>query len=343
MMLLKNSVFTAALFLATGLTLPEEQPAQPDWQPLTAELVAKEKPGYGKLSGAIVDPKTGDVYVDLSDKGIYRSTDQGKSWERCGETLKGRTETSGCIMLDPTGKSQRMVVALVYGSPIAVSPDLGKTWQIMSPKSSHIDWCAVDWTDPALKFVLALRHESGGALIVSRDGGKTFDEVGKGYGPAWIFDHETAVVAAAKTKTEPKPGLLRTTDGTKTFQPCGDYTIGAGTLPQWHAGKLYWLAEGALITTKDKGASWQKVCDLKDGRFGPVFGKSAQHFFVVTEKGVLETTDGGANWAKPIPLPKAVKAGKAWLSYDPGHATLYVMQMDSDLYRLSLPAKKELH
>jgi hypothetical protein len=31
-------------------------------------------------------------------------------------------------------------------------------------KSLHIDWCAVDWTTPDLKFVLALKHESGGLL-----------------------------------------------------------------------------------------------------------------------------------------------------------------------------------
>ena len=57
--------------------------------------------------------------------------------------------------------------------------------------------------------------------------GKTFDDVGKGYGPAWIFDAKTAVVAQAKSKTNPKPGLLRTVDAGKTFERCADYSTRA--------------------------------------------------------------------------------------------------------------------
>ena len=91
---------------------------------------------------------------------------------------------------------------------------------------------ALDWSRPSGKFILALKHESGGLLIVSRDGGKTFQDVGKGYGPAWVFDGNTAVVAEMKTKERPKPGLVRTTDGGKTFASCGDYH--ALAVPKWH-------------------------------------------------------------------------------------------------------------
>lgn len=34
-------------------------------------------------------------------------------------------------MLDPTGKSKRLVMALVYGTPISVSVDGGQTWAAM--------------------------------------------------------------------------------------------------------------------------------------------------------------------------------------------------------------------
>ena len=41
-----------------------------------------------------------------------------------------------------------MVLARVYGGPIAVGDlDSGK-WHNLGDKSSHIDWCAVDWADP---------------------------------------------------------------------------------------------------------------------------------------------------------------------------------------------------
>ena len=319
--------------LALFLLLLGAAPAVAQWQPLTAELVKEQKPGFGGICGVTVDHKSGDVYINVSDRGIFRSTDQGKSWKRVGPEVKGRTEWPGCLMLDPTG-GKKMVVALVYGGPIAINPDAGANWRFLDNKSNHIDWCAVDWTDADMKLIFALKHESGDLLIVSRDGGKSFDEVGKGYGPAWVFDSKTAVIAEAKSKAKPKPRLLRTTDAGKTFEPGPEYT--ARALPRWHDGKLYWLVEGALLATSDKGESWKKLGDIKDGRFGPIFGKDAKHLFVLTGGGIAESSDGGMSWAKPIALPKEMGGVNAlsWMEYDPVHDALYVMKMGTDLFRL---------
>jgi photosystem II stability/assembly factor-like uncharacterized protein len=309
-------------------------PAAAQWQPVTAELVRQEKPGFGGVCGVAVEHRTGDIYIDLSDRGIFRSTDLGKSWKRVGKEIKGRTEWPGCLMLDPVGGTKKMVVALVYGGPIGVSRDLGGTWTFLDKKSSHIDWCAVDWTDPEMKLIFALKHESGDLLIVSRDGGKSFEEVGKGYGPVWVFDSKTAVVAEAKSKAKPNPRLLRTTDAGKTFEPCAEYT--ARALPRWHGELLYWLVEGSLIATADRGQTWKKLASLKDGRFGPIFGKDGKHLFVLTGAGIVESADGGASWSKAIALPKEFGnvSPLSWIQYDPVHEVLYVMKMGSELYRL---------
>ena len=65
--------------VVTLLAFPTLLHAQ-DWQPTTAELIEKEKPGYGKLCGVVVDHASGDVFINLSDRGVYRSADQGKTW-----------------------------------------------------------------------------------------------------------------------------------------------------------------------------------------------------------------------------------------------------------------------
>jgi photosystem II stability/assembly factor-like uncharacterized protein len=303
-----------------------------EWQAVTRDIVASEKPGFGGVCGVVVDHATGDLIINLSDRGFYRSTDQGKSWQKLGTPFKGRTETPGCLMLDPIG-GKRLVSALVYGPPILVSPDRGETTKALDEKSKHVDWCAVDWADPEMKFILTLKHEAADLLLISRNAGKSFDEVGKGYGPAWIFDSQTAVVAQAKSKLNPKPSLLRTTDGAKTFQPCGEYY--AKALPRWHKDTLYWVVDGALISTRDQGKSWTKISALKDGRFGPIFGKSPEHLFVLMGAGILESTDTGKSWGKAIAAPKEMKGigGLAWMEYDPVHDALYVMKMGSDLYR----------
>jgi photosystem II stability/assembly factor-like uncharacterized protein len=304
-----------------------------EWQATTEELIRTEKPGYGGLCGVLVDHQSGDIIVNVSDRGFYRSTDQGKTWKRIGSEIKGRTEWPGCLQLDPTGKSKTLMSALVYGSPIVIGSESEK-WSALNPKSSHVDWAAIDWTDTERKFVLTLKHESGDLLIVSRDGGKSFSDVGKGYGPAWVFDNETAVVAEVKSKTKPMPGLLRTTDGGKTFKPIAVYSTKA--LPKWRDGTLYWLVDGAIITTTDKGETWKKQCDLKDGRYGPIFGKDAKQLFVLTGAGIVESGDGGASWSKPVALPKAMKGVSplTWLEYDPVHDVLYTMKMTSDLYKM---------
>jgi photosystem II stability/assembly factor-like uncharacterized protein len=308
-----------------------------DWQPVATDLIAKEKPGYGGLCGVMVDHNTGALYVNLSDRGVYRSNDQGKTWEKHGKEVgKGRTETPGCLQLDPTGKTKQILMAQVYGVPVVVGTTHPATeWKQMDKKSVHVDWCAVDWTDPERKFVIAFKHESGGILLVSRDGGKSFTETGKGHGfGAWAFDADTAVVALAKTKDKPKGGILRTTDGGKTFSPVAEFATVC--LPKPHGDSLYWLVEGALLKGTDKGAKWEKVCDAQAGRYGPIFGKDAKHMFILTNAGVIETTDGGATWTKPLAIPKEMKGVSplTWLDYDPKNDVLYVMKMTSDLYKL---------
>jgi photosystem II stability/assembly factor-like uncharacterized protein len=321
----------AALVVFCLILLPTAR-AQ-DWIPVTVELLKSQKTGFGGLCGVVIHPPSGDVIINLSDQGLFRSKDRGRSWHKLGlMPLKGRTETPGCLMIDPVGY-RRLVSALVYGSPIIVSPDCGESWTTLSPKASHVDWCAVDWSEAGMGFILTLKHESGDRLLVSRDGGKNFEEVGDGYGPAWIFDGQTAVVAEAKSKTKPAPGLLRTTDAAKTFQPCGKYY--ARALPRFRSSTLYWLVEGALIASSDQGKTWKKLSQVQDGRCGPVFGKNAQHLLVLTATHIRESKDGGATWEAQIPLPAAMKnaSNLAWVEYDAGNDILYVMKMGSELYQ----------
>jgi len=334
--MMKSLCFLALLVLSAP-TLA----ADAEWQTvLNADWVKAEKAGAFGMCGLVVDHKTGCIWVNLSDKGVYCSSVGAKEFKRVSDTQpKGRTESPGCLMLDPTGKTKKMLTALVYGAPVGISPDHGATWNYLDKKSAHVDWCAVDWTDPDMKFMLALAHEKAGLLLLSTDGGKNFSEVGKGYGPGWVFDGQTAVVCEAKTKDRPKPNLMRTTDAGKTWKPCGQYSpVGSNSaqaLPRWHDGTLCWLTEDGLIASTDKGETWKKLGEVKEAQYGPVFGKDAKHLFVLTKPGIVESTDGGATWLKPIAPPKEMKGigGLSWLEYDPTTDTLYLMKMGSDLFK----------
>jgi photosystem II stability/assembly factor-like uncharacterized protein len=314
------------VFLLAGSAVAAE------WEPVATELLKSEKTGFGGLCGIAVDRTTGGVLIDLSDRGLFRSSDHGKTWAKLGPVVKGRTEWPGCLFFDPTGKSKRLLMALVYGAPPGVSGDGGETWAAMDAKAAHVDWAVVDWAET--KFVLALKHESGGSLLASHDGGKSFAEIGKGYGPAWVFDGQTAVVAEAKSKDRPRPRLLRTADGGKTWDPVGDHA--ATALPKWRDETLYWLVDGALLSTADRGKTWTKLSEVKDGQYGPIFGRNSKHLFALTKAGIVESMDGGVTWAKSVPLPKQFKGSSplTWLDYDPKADILYVMRMGSDLFRM---------
>ena len=126
---------------------------------------------------------------------------------------------------------------------------------------------------------------------------------------------------------------MRTTDQGKTFNPCGDYH--AKALPRWHKDTLYWVVEGALISTKDEGKTWTKISAVGNGQFGPIFGKTADHMFVLTKAGIIESTDAGKSWKNIIPVAKGMKsvAPLSWIEYDPVNDILYVMMMGSELYQ----------
>jgi hypothetical protein len=323
-----RSSLLAPLLLA--LVATSDARAQ-DWHGIASDLIKSEKPGYGVLRALVVDHSTGTLFLNLSDKGIYRSDDLARTWRRLPSPVTGRGEAPGGLLLDPIG-GKKLVAAFIYGGPIAVSLDLGATWKQLAMNTRHVDWCAVDWSDPEMRFLLTLKHESDGLLLVSRDGGKSVEEVGKGFGPAWIFDNQTAVVAEMKSKDRPNPRLLRTTDAAKSFQPVADHF--AKLLPRWHKDTLYWLTDSALIATVDQGKTWKKLSDVKDARFGPMFGNGPQ-MFVLTGAGILESGDAGVTWAKPISAPTEMKGLTlaAWIEYDPVHDILYIMKSTSDLYQ----------
>ena len=157
----------------------------------------------------------------------------------------------------------------------------------------HVDWCVADWSRPGNEVPARAQARVGrnAASLARRRQELRRNRQGAWPGLGLRCQHSRR--RAAKSKDRPIGSLLRTTDGGKSFEPAGEYA--PTSLPRWHGDALYWLANNALIKTTDQGATWQKVSDRKDGRFGPVFGKDAMQMFVLTGAGVVESTDGGAN------------------------------------------------
>jgi photosystem II stability/assembly factor-like uncharacterized protein len=263
-----------------------------EWVNISDPTTAPLKPGYGgPTAGVVIDHASGDVFMVVSDLGLWRSSDHGATFARCDDkAIGGRCETGWALQADPTGK--RLACFMIYGSS-AITVDGGKTWTPF--KTSHLDFGGVDWADTGKRF-LAIRHEKDGLLTTSADGGETWTDLEKGFSGVGVFDHATFVA----TKLG-EPGIFRSTDAGATWTQVYPEWPSA-PVPVVFEGAGYWATGKGVLVSRDKGATWSALGTPVDATHGPIFD-TAKHFVVIGESGFSETKDGGATWQPAAPLP----------------------------------------
>lgn len=301
------------------------------WIPISDGILEKltaegKKPGYpggGGTGGVAVDPVSGDVYVVALDHGIWKSADKGGTFERVdGKAIGGRCETGFALEMDPAGK--RLMCFMIYG-PSARTLDGGKTWQ--PSKLSHLDFGSVDWSDPEAKNMIAIKHESGGELATTVDGGVTWKLLGKGFIQVGIFDG--GILMATKAD-----GIQRSADGGQTWTKVSDIKPAGGAMHVFK-GNGYWTSSAGLLVSKDKGLTWAVQGGAIKAYAGPYFGKDETHIFVGTKEGLQESTDAGATWKLITAPPPGFPAGPVGPNYafDPANNILYASSMGKQAFK----------
>ena len=263
-----------------------------EWTNISDSVTSQVKPGYGgPTAGVVVDRASGEVFMVVNDQGLWRSSDHGATFARCDDkTIGGRCETGWALQADPAGK--RLACFMIYGDS-AMTADGGMTWTKW--KTSHLDFGAVDWADTG-KRLLAIRHESGGMLTTSDDGGATWMNLEKGFSGCGVFDHATFVATKEKER-----GIFRSTDAGATWTQVFPETPTAA-VPVIFDGAGYWATGKGVLVSRDKGATWTALGTPVDATHGPFFD-TAQHFVVVGKNGFSETKDAGQTWQPAAPLP----------------------------------------
>lgn len=274
-----------------------------EWINLSDTVTAPLKPGYaGPTAGVTVDRAGGDVFIVVSDLGLWRSADHGATFARCDDkAIGGRCETGWALQGDPAGK--RLACFMIYGSS-AMTADGGTTWTKF--KVSHLDFGAVDWADTGRR-LLAIRHESGGLLTTSEDGGATWKDIEKGFSGCGVVDRATFIATKEKD-----PGIFRSTDAGATWAKVSDEKPSAG-VPVVLDGAAYWPTGKTVLVSRDKGATWSALAPV-DATHGPLF-KSAEHFVVVGKGGFVETKDAGKTWLSAAPLPAGFTTARVGPNY----------------------------
>lgn len=292
-------------------------------------------PWPGNTAGVAVDRTTGTLYLDVCNIGLWRSTDNGNTFQRVAEgQIGGRCEFGYSLNCDPAGG--RMACLLLDGK-CGMTLDGGKTWQPFAGMGRNWEYGAVDWSDPQAKAIFADRHESGGEKYVSSDAGATWKFLGKHpeFTSLGIFDARTLVAGTTN-------GILRSTEAGQSWtRISGLHPV--GRVAVYFDGITYWLAKEGIITSKDKGATWQTAGAALDAGWGPLFGKDAQDIVVADKRGFLQSTDGGRSWKRIASLP-AFRGGLVPklpgefinVAWDPKANILYASSMGSATFRLQL-------
>jgi photosystem II stability/assembly factor-like uncharacterized protein len=236
----------------------------------------------------------GALWSDSSDRGLYKTSDGGKTWEL---VLKGSNPSTGCstIALDPSDPN-RMFAGLwdfrrkgwtfrsggdgpdaVSGSGLFRSADGGKTWTELTPENSKgfpkkpYGRIAIAFAPSNAKRVYAVVESVDSALFVSDDGGQTWDRRDKSNWMVWRPFYFANLIVDPKN-----PDRLFKTDG-------------------------------ALILSDDAGKSFATVGGFQ-GAHGDVHDvwidpNNPQTVFAGDDGGMWYSYNGGSKWWKGDNLP----------------------------------------
>jgi photosystem II stability/assembly factor-like uncharacterized protein len=256
-----------------------------------------------RIAKILVDPSNTDtVYVcapgklwsDSEERGVYKTTDGGKSWTKI---LKGANASTGCSMMTMDAQNPKTLYAGMW------------------------DFRRRGWT-----------FRSGGegpdapsasGLFKSTDGGATWSELdansARGLPPKpWgrvavaVAPSKPEVVYAFVEAVTPKDGLYRSDDGGKTWAAL-DRSQNMIWRPFYFANlivdpkdenKVY-KAGGSLIFSNDGGKSFSNISGGAHGDFHDVWIDPANTDHVITgdDGGLWYSYDGANRWWKANNLP----------------------------------------
>ena len=258
-----------------------------------------------RIAKILVDPKdsntvyacaTGKLWSDSDDRGVYKTTDGGKSWNKI---LKGGNASTGCSMLSMSSRDSKTLYAGMWDfrrqgwtfrsggdSPTAPSAsalyksvDGGATWTDLNQQSAEglpaKPWgrIAVTAAPSNPDVVYALIESTRSALFRSSDAGKTWQERDRSQMMVWRPFYFANLIVDPKDENKvykPGGGLIASNDGGSSFS-----FIGGGAHGDFHdvwidpanTTELIAADDGGVWYSHDAGNKWLKANNLPISQF----------------------------------------------------------------------------
>jgi hypothetical protein len=341
---MKVSSYVASI-LVFAVSLGAVQ-AGDDWVDISSAQIATLGP-QGKqtfetgCAGCAVNRLTGEVFVNINCHGIWKSSDKGATWTKVdGGAISGRGETGWSVQVDQNDPKRMAVFSLDGTAGYTID---GKVWKKFASLGRNWDFGSVDWADPEAKVILVNKHESGGEVYKSTDGGSSWKKLPIKMDPnspkqdgcmIGVMDAETYVFSF-------NDGIHRSTDGGATWTDVSPLQP-RSKVPVLFNGAHYLCTSNGLIVSKDKGATWAVQGEAVDIWQGPFFGADEKTIVAAGPKGVFKTTDAGAKWTKISdlhPPGKSYTFHTKWFgthTWDPVNNVIYATAMSHPAFKKEL-------
>ena len=306
---------------ASGLYRKEAGEAR--WENLTRGMAPS-----AQARTIAIHPQNPKIGFAGTQRGVYRSKDQGDNWERMNLT-EGRIVWS--IKFHPNAPN--VMFLGTEGSEVFKSEDAGENWTyqstISNPDSVQMAFAtrilglAIESSNPNHMFAAL---EVGGAAR-SSDAGKSWQLTNNNFaGDVALMDLHGVAVGSADSSSvfiSNRVGVWRTRDRGDNWENLQferfsgiKYSRGIQASPNDPntlyacVGMDFGSAEGGVLRTTDQGDTWErfdKGVSAQSTTFGVAINNQnpEQVYFCTRRGGVFGTHDAGASWSEDA-LPEGV-------------------------------------
>ncbi|MEH2534207.1 photosystem II stability/assembly factor-like uncharacterized protein [Bradyrhizobium sp. AZCC 1588] len=251
----------------------------------------------GRVVGLAYDPGT-DALLKAYDHVLYRSTDQGKSWQKITVApLKDRKISSFAV--SPAGKG----ILYVTGAGVGVlrSDDGGNTWVERNEGLASRDVIAVAAHTTQPETAYAVLKDKG--VYRSQDGGHSWrlmDRTSQQGLRQLIHSNMAGSMQTGWLFAATAKGVRRVMDCFCLWQTAGtlDGQAYAVTHDPREPKHLYAATEKGLFSSPDGGENWVPIKSPNSEIVALAFTRSGVLFAINADSDLYNSTNGGVTWIK---------------------------------------------